>query len=133
MKEKLKKIFTLNNILICYFCAIGYGVGYAIPEYLGYSPLICAIPCMIVGTIFYILGMKILNSEYLNKSKRRKITFTVIFYLIYCVIAFTSVKLLKHDIDNDFLINLAFIIGFQILAFIVEYIKESIKLKKNSN
>lgn len=131
MKEKLKQIFTLNNILICYFCAIGYGIGYAIPEYLGYGPLICLIPCMIVGTIFYILGLKILNSKYLNSSKKRKITFTVIFYLTYCVIAFSSVRILGHDIDNDFLINLVFIIGFQILAFVVEYIKESISIKKN--
>ena len=132
MKDKLKQIFSLNNILICYFCAIGYGIGYAIPEYLGYGPLICLIPCMIVGTIFYILGDKILKSKYLSSSKDRKIIFTAIFYFVYCTIAFTSVRVLGHDIDNDFLINLAFIIGFQLLAFVVEFIKESIRLKRKN-
>ena len=130
MKDKLKQIFTLNTILAAYICAIGYGIGYALPEYFGYSPLICFVISMVFGTIFYYFGMKVLNSKYLNESKRRKIIFTVIFYACYCIISLTSLNFLDHDIDNDFLINLAFIIGFQILAFIVQYIKGSIKLKK---
>lgn len=133
IKDKIKQIFTLNNILTCYICAIGYGIGYAIPEYLGYSPWICLIPCMIFGTIFYFLGVKVLNSKFFNKSKKRKIIYVAIFYIAYVIIAICSVRILGHDIDNDFLINLAFIIAFQILAFIVEYIRESIKLKKKKN
>ena len=132
MKDKLKQIFTLNTILIAYICAIGYGIGYGIPEYLGYRPLVCFVISMIFGTIFYLLGMKVLNSKYINESKKRKITFTVVFYACYCIVAFTSVKLIGHDIDNDFLINLAFIIGFQILSFVVQYIKGSIELKKKN-
>ena len=132
MIDKIKQIFTLNTLLISYICAIGYGIGYAIPEYLGYSPIICLIPCMIVGTIFYVIGMKVLTSNFFNASKKRKILFTVTFYLIYCIIAFSSVKFLGHDIDDDFLINLFFIIGFQILSFFVQYIKGVINLKNKN-
>lgn len=130
MKEKLKQIFTLNTILIAYICAIGYGIGYALPEYFGYRPLICFVISMVFGSIFYYIGMKVLNSKYFNESKKRKIIFTAIFYACYFIISLTSLNFLDHDIDNDFFINLIFIIGFQILAFIVQYIFGLLELKK---
>ena len=123
MKEEIKQIFSLNTVLIAYICAIGYGIGYAVPEYMGYSMWICIIPSFIIGTIFYEVGMKVLNSNYFNNSPKRKIIFTVLFYGCYWIISLSSVRYLGHDIDYDFFINLGFVILFQIVAFIIRYFK----------
>lgn len=131
MLKRLKQIFTLNNILCCYISAIGYGLGFAIPEYLGCNIFITLLCCYILGTIVYFQASKLLSSNFFNNSKKRKITVSIIIYVIYCVICVITLKITGHDMDYDFLLSLGFLIVFQIISFLIEFIKSTLKNKDN--
>lgn len=129
MIEELKKIFTLNNILCCFISAIGYGIGYAIPEYYGYGFIICLISCLIIGTIIYYVASIILSSKFFNEHKKRKYVFALIIYVIYFVVCYETLQITGHDMDYDFFLNLGFLIVFQILSFVIRYIRAKISKK----
>lgn len=132
MKQILKSIFNLKTILCCYIGAIGYGVGYNLPNKLNYHPIICLICCLILGTLFDTIANKLLSTKFFNESKKNKIITAVIVYAGYLIAWWIVDKTLNYDLDYDFMTSLYMIIGIQVILLIIKAIKNGIKSKKES-
>ena len=55
----MKKLFRIEDFLVSFISAIGWGIGYAIPKTWGFSELICIVSCIFMGLFMGILGNKL--------------------------------------------------------------------------
>lgn len=131
MKNIFKSIFNLKTILSCYVGAIGYGLGYNLPNKYNLHPIICLISCLLLGMLFDYLANKLLSTNYFNGSLQNKITTASFIYFGYLAAWLTINRILEYDLDNDFLYSIGSIIIIQIVLFIIKLFKEYIKTKKN--
>ena len=118
-----KKLFSYDTIFSSYTTAIGYGLGYIIPENLGCNMFVCIIVCLIVGATFDKLW-KILSNIELFKDKRGKIMLASIIYVTYLSAWAFAYFMFDYDLDNDFFINLIYFAIVCIISFVVEQFKK---------
>jgi para-nitrobenzyl esterase len=45
----MKKLFTIDDFMVAFISALGYGFGYTIPMHLGWSQLACMVSCFALG------------------------------------------------------------------------------------
>lgn len=126
----IKSVFNLKSILTCFIGAIGYGVGYNLPNELNWNPIACIICCLALGTVFDLIGKKILNNKFFNSSTKNKVIVAAIVYIGYLIAWIIVKEVLNHDLDYDFLYYLGFLIVIQIVLLIVNAIKHYFKDKK---
>lgn len=127
MKKKLKNIINLETIIKCFIWAMGFGIGYYLPNKLGNKTIVCFLCSMLLGTIFDLIGSKLLSSNYYKKSNKNKYVVTIGVYVTYLIVWYIANITLEHDLDNDFLTNLGSMIIIQItLLFINELRKRTI-------
>ncbi|MDO5440494.1 MAG: hypothetical protein Q4F12_03030 [Erysipelotrichaceae bacterium] len=135
MKNALTKIIkeTLNfeTIITCYIGAVGYGVGYNLPNNFNLHPIICLICCLLFGTVFDNLAKKIVSSKYYKESKSNKVCVAVIVYIGYLIAWAIVDYAIDYDLDYDFLTNVVFIVAIQVVLLIIRMIKNS--KKENSS
>ena len=129
-KNQIQLKFDIETILDCFISAIGYGVGYSLPNKLGYPPIVCIISCLALGTVFDIISEKILTSKYFVSSKRNMIAFTIGIYVTYFVVCLIVLNTLDYDLDDELLLNIGLLVIFEMLSFAIKYIKELFKQKK---
>ena len=74
----MKKIVTIDDLMIGFVMAIGYGLGFAIPKAMGWSDLESGVICCVVGWPLQELATRILFSKTVqNKTAYRYMVFGV--------------------------------------------------------
>ena len=68
----MKKIVTLDAVMAAFIGAIGYGLGYTIPDRYGYNTIICFILCFAVGMVFDEIADKIIFNRFVQKNDNRR-------------------------------------------------------------
>lgn len=133
MKKILKSIINIETILASFIGAIGYGVGYNLPNKFNVHPIISIICCLVLGTSFDFLAEKILSCSFFEKSRKNKIITAIYVYIGYLISWIIVDKTLNYDLDIDFLTNIEMIIVIQVVLLIIKSLKKSIKNKRNDN
>lgn len=125
----IKEALSYENVLGSFIGAIGYGFGYSIPDKLGMHPIICLVLCMLLGSLFDDLADFIFEKKHLINTRKRKITFAAIIYTGYLIAWLIAYVALDYDLDNDFLIDVALVLLFQVISYVLVRIKRYIKSK----
>lgn len=73
----MKNLITLDTVMKAFISAVGYGVGYAIPDHYDCSIIICFISCFGLGMIADEIADKIISSRFIQKSTKNK-------YFVFC-------------------------------------------------
>ena len=60
----MKKLIRIEDILVSFISAIGWGIGYAIPKTWGFSELICIVSSIFMGLFMGILGNKLIKTKW---------------------------------------------------------------------
>lgn len=130
MKKIILSIFNYTTILSSFIGAIGYGIGYALPSLYGLNIFICLICCLALGSLFDFIADTVLDKEIIRSSKRNRMILAASVYGTY-LIAWIVVKiLLNYDLDEDFFVDLLFVLIFQIISLIAHKLKKLYKNKK---
>lgn len=124
----IKEALSYENILSSFIGAIGYGVGYSLPYKLHVNEIICLVLCMVLGSLFDNLADYIFEKKHLINTRKRKITFAAIIYTGYLIAWLIVYLALDYDIDNDFLLDVALILVFQVISYILVRIKRLLKI-----
>lgn len=132
MKKLLKSIFTFETILSSYITAIGYGVGYLIPNKYNLNIIICIICSLILGLVFDFLSKKILDTKYFNASINNKVTIAAIVYSGYLIAWLLVNYVFDYDLDYYFFSSVGDIILIQLLVIVFKTFKKYINSKKKS-
>ena len=118
----MKKLFTIDDIMVAFIPALGYGFGYIVPKRLGWPELACIAACMVVGIALEEIVSRIAFSEAIQKRPLNRVLIYAAFFLIF--LAAHAVSVVRMDTSMlDYLGDqLAYVIGFPILGFIVNLI-----------
>lgn len=130
MKNFLSSIFNFKTILTCYIGAVGYGIGYNLPNKYNLHPIVCIICCLVLGTIFDKLAQRIVESKFFNKSIFNRIEVASAVYASYLAAWIVVDRILDYDLDQDFLISFYMILAIQVILLIYKSIKDAYKRKK---
>ena len=64
----MKKLFTIDDFMVAFISALGYGFGYTIPMHLGWSQLACMVSCFALGIALEELISKLVFSKTVQKK-----------------------------------------------------------------
>lgn len=114
----MKKLITVDSLIVAFASAIGYGLGYAIPEKLGFHPLIGLLICFTVGSIPGALAGKIVFSKYVQQKKSRRILSFVGILGIFVLAYLIGLTLFQYNLFEELFVELGAEIIFPILGFV---------------
>ena len=113
----MKKLFTIDDLMIGFVMAIGYGMGFAIPKAMGLSDLESGVVCCVVGWPLQELATRILFSKTVqNKTAYRYMVFGV-FILLFLAAEYAAMSWMKLSASDYFLEQYLYIIGPPVLMF----------------
>ena len=129
MLDLISSFFNYDTIVSSFISAIGYGIGYSLPDLFGLHPIICVVISMLVGLPFDYLAEKLLSNKQFTGTLKRKRAFAFVVYVTYFIAWYFVNKFLIYDLDDDFFINILLILVFQTVAFIIYHIKRYLRKK----
>ena len=132
MKKLFQSVFNYETLVSALIGAIGYGSGYAVTSNYGCPMIICIFTSFLLGFIFDALAEKIIAVKAIKESKRDRVLLVIIIYIIYFMCSLAIHRIFNYDIDDDLLFDIGFIILFQIVTMISQYIKKRYKQSKNN-
>lgn len=113
----MKKIFTIDELMVCFISGLGYGLSFEIPKIFGYEDWQSAIICLVVGVTLDTIAKKIVFSRTVQESAlKRKLVF-VSFFLIfiavqYIVTSWKELPLSDYLFDQYLYVIIPAILGF---------------------
>lgn len=125
-------IINFKTVFSCFISAIGYSIGYYVPNSLGWPLWICIVLCLALGFVFDIIGEKLVNLPIFEGKPYRELIVGLIIYAIYLAAWFLIDHFLQHDLDYDLQDALLWMIGLQFLGWVINMIKQYIKQKKKA-
>lgn len=126
----MKKVVTIDAIIVSFVSAMGYGIGMVVPGAYGVNPIICFVICMVLGTILDKLANKIVFSSYVQESnKRRYFVFAAIALVFLAVYVFMA-KYFAYSLWTDAKTGLDFAVVIPIVFFVLTLGVEAYKRKK---
>ena len=108
--------------MVAFIPALGYGFGYLIPKRLGWPEIACIAACMAVGIALEEIVGRIAFSEAIQKKPLHRVLIYTAFFIIFLVAHTVSVVQLDASMLDYLGDQLAYVIGFPILGFIVNLI-----------
>ena len=69
----MKTLFTIDDFMVAFISALGYGLGYTIPMHLGWSPLACIVTCSAIGIVLEEIISKIVFSKAVQKKTANRV------------------------------------------------------------
>lgn len=88
----MKKLFTVDDFMVSFISALGYGFGETIARLSGWSMFMCTVTSTVLGIVLEEFISNIVFSKAVQKSKERRIvTFAAIFLFFWGLSGFLSV------------------------------------------
>ena len=88
-----KKLFTIDDFMVAFISALGYGFGYSIPLRLGWPPLACIVVCFALGiALEEIISVIVFSKTVQQKTVNRIFTFVAILF-VFLIAEFVSMRL----------------------------------------
>ncbi len=127
---KMKKLFTIDDVLIAFIAALGYGLGERIPKFFGCPELVCMVVSFAVGIALEQIMNKIAFSEAVQtKPKVRIVVYSaaIVAFLAahYISIAWMGASMLDYLVQQ-----LAFVVGIPVLGFAVTMLIRAYRAQK---
>ncbi len=114
----MKKIFTIDNFIVGFIPALGYGLGFDIPKILGWEMWQCILLCFAIGGVLDAVANKIVFSKFVQSKTSHKILVSIAFLLIflaivqYVVVSWAELPILDYLIGQYVYIIIPAILGF---------------------
>ncbi len=126
----MKKLFTIDDFMVSFIAALGYGFGEAIAQLSGWSPVMCIVACFAVGIAAEEIISLIVFSKTVQKSTaNRVITYLAILLIFlagqYISIRWMGVSMLEY-LEEEFL----YVVGLPILGLVVNLIIRWYRVRK---
>lgn len=123
----MRKIITFNDLLGGLMGAIGYGIGYAIPEMLGLHWILCLLICMAIGDQMDAFTQGLLKREDVrtNPQKRKMVIFGCL--VVFAVCGVFSELLLAHSLFEDVQDQVLWVIVLPIGSVLLSALKRNVQ------
>ena len=125
----MKKLFTLDDLIIALVAAVSYGFSFEIPKILGYSEWLCIAVCLIVGTALEGLIYKIVFSKTVQEKPSRRFMTLAVIVLIFLAAMYIA-AIMGVPMINYIMEQYQFIIIPPILVFAFNVVLRQYRIKK---
>ena len=126
----MKKLFTVDDFMVAFISAMGYGFGYTIPMHLGWPELACLVACFALGiALEEIIGKIVFSKTVQQKTTNRIFTYVAIL-LVFLLAEFVSRRLLGSSLMEDLEEEFAWVVGLPILGFVVNLLIRGYRVRK---
>ena len=115
----MKKLFTVDDFMIAFVAALGYGLSFEIPKNLGWPEWLCGVICLFIGIAIEGIVHKIVFSKVVQKKTLNRIIAFASFIIIFLAGHYISVWWMGISMVEHLLGQYVYIITFPILGFII--------------
>lgn len=126
----MKKLFTIDDFMVAFISALGYGFGYTIPMHLGWPQLACIVTCFALGIALEEITGKIVFSKAVQKKTANRVFTYVAILLVFLIAEFVSVRLLGTSLMEDLEEEFAWVVGLPILGLVVSLCIRAFRVRK---
>lgn len=126
----MKKILTIDDFIVAGISGIGYGLGFKIPQILGYEEWQCGVICLIIGMALDKISNAVVFNKFVQSSTANKVMAFLAYISIGLAIeqAFTSWK--DISIDDYAMEGYAYLVVPAILGFAFSMAMRWYRVKK---
>ena len=126
----MKKLFTIDDFMVAFISALGYGFGYTIPLHLGWPQLACMVTCFALGiALEEIISKIVFNEDVQKKPANRVFTYAAIL-LVFLAAQYVSMRWLGASLMGDLAEEFAWVIGLPILGLVVNLLIRGYRIRK---
>ena len=126
----MKKLFTIDDFMVAFISALGYGFGYTIPMHLGWSQLACMVSCFALGIALEELISKLVFSKTVQQKTVNRIFTYVAILLVFLLAEFVSMRLLGTSLIEDLEEEFAWVVVPPILGLVVNLCIRGYRVRK---
>ena len=113
----MKKILSIDDLMIAFVTAIGYGLSYEIPKLLGWEEWLCIVTCLVLGVaVEWVVSKIIFSSAIQKKTSYRVMAFAVLICIFlavqYFVMTWLKLSMLEALAGQYAYVILAPVLGF---------------------
>ena len=126
----MKKLFTIDDFMVAFISALGYGFGYTIPVHLGWPQLACIAACFALGIALEVLISKIVFCKTVQQKTANRVFTYVAILLVFLLAEFVSVRLLGTSLMENLAEEFVWVVGLPILGFVVNLCIRGYRVRK---
>ena len=126
----MKKILTIDDFIVAGISGIGYGLGFKIPQILGYEEWQCALICLAVGLALDKLTSAIVFNKTVQSSKINRILVFAGYILVCTAIEYAFMSFKDISIDDYAIEGYAYLVVPAILGFAFNIALRQYRIKK---
>lgn len=126
----MKKLFTIDDFMVAFISALGYGFGETIAQLSGWSEIMCVVACFAVGIAAEEIISRIVFSKSVQKSKRNRVFTYIVILLIFLAGQYISTRWMGVSMLEYLEEEFAFVVGLPILGLIVNLIIRWYRVRK---
>ncbi len=126
----MKKILTIDDFIVAGISGIGYGLGFKIPQILGYEEWQCVIICLIVGMVLDKLANAVVFNKFVQSSKTNRILTFAGYILFGLAIEQAFASWQDISIDDYAIEGYAYLVVPAILGFAFSMIVRWYRVRK---
>ncbi|WP_049962508.1 carboxylesterase family protein [Oribacterium sp. FC2011] len=126
----MKKLFTIDDFMVAFIAALGYGFGENIAYLLGWPVPACIAACLVAGIVLEeIISLIVFSKAVQKKPINRFITLVAVFLIVVlsqCIsVKWMGVSMLSYIMEES-----VFVIGLPIISFVVNLIIRAYHIRK---
>lgn len=113
----MKKILTIDDLMIAFVTAIGYGLSYEIAKLLGWEEWLCIVACLVFGVAVEWVVSKIIFSRAIQKKTSYRVMAFAVLILIFVAVQYAVMTWLKLSMLEALAGQYAYVILAPVLGF----------------
>ena len=126
----MKKLFTIDDFMVAFISALGYGFGYTIPMHLGWPQFACIVTCFALGIVLEEIISKIVFSKAVQKKTANRLFTYIAILLVFLSAQYISMRWLGASLLEDLEEEFAWVVGLPILGLCVSLLIRGYRVRK---
>lgn len=126
----MKKLFTVDDVMIAFVSALGYGLGERIPNFFGCPELVCWVVSFAVGVLLEQIMNKVVFSEPVQTKPKIRILIYGVSIIAFLVAHYISISWMGVSLVDYLLNQFASVVGLPILGFVVTLLIRAYRARK---
>ena len=125
-----KKLFALDDIVVAFVAALGYGYGETIEKLTGWPKLTCLVVSFVLGFVLQEIISRIAFSESVQQSKKNRVMTYTGCFLFFVIAQLVSVWFAKVSIFDYAMEEVEYVILLPILGFLVNLLIQYFRIRR---
>ena len=115
----MRKLFTIDDFMVAFISALGYGYGETIARLSGWSEVMCVVACFAVGIALEEIISKIVFSKTVQKSRTNRICTYAVILCVFLLAQYISIRWMGVSMLEYLQEEFMFVVGLPILGLVV--------------